>query len=493
MHIPHSRIRTLVHAPPRPTGRHVLVYMVATRRLSYTYTVQRGVALAREHGVPLVILEALRCGYRHASDRHHAFILDGMAEHARRLAGTPVLYHPWVEPRPGAGRGLLEAWARNAVAVVTDDWPGFFIPNMLTAAARQVHCAFEAVDSAGLLPLSASPRPFKRAVDFRRFFQKAARPHLAQPPVPDPIALLPTHHPRLHRIPSAIAARWPPAPPALLDARPAALAALPIDHTVAPVDLRGGTSVARRLWRRFRQTHLRAYTSGTRTMSADRTSGLSPYLHHGHISVHELVADIAAQSGPLPPPTTTATGKRHGWWGQDDDVEAFLDQVVTWRELALHHAHHVPDGARYETLPAWARATLEDHATDPRPVLLTLDQLTHGGSPDPVWNAAQHQLVRHGRIQSYLRMVWGKRILEWTPSPRDALRTLFQLNDRFALDGRDPSSVANLMWVLGRFDRAWGPERPIFGKLRFMSSTNTLRKLRCSPAAIRAWTPTPGS
>ena len=187
MTIPSTRIRSLVHSPPRADGKHVLVYMTATRRLSHNYALQRGVELAREHGVPLVILEALRCGYKYASDRFHTFVLQGMAEKASELAEGPVLYHPWVEPERGAGKGLLAAWAAEAVAVVADDHPGFFYPRMLRAAAEQVSCAFEAIDSVGLMPLSASPKAYSRAHDFRRFFQKTAVPHLNAPPEARPL------------------------------------------------------------------------------------------------------------------------------------------------------------------------------------------------------------------------------------------------------------------------------------------------------------------
>ena len=487
MTVPSSRIRKLSSLPTNPDGAYVLVYMTATRRLSYNYTLERGVVLAREHGVPLVILEALRCGYLYASDRHHSFIVQGMAEHAQTLSGSPVLYHPWVEPEQGAGKGLLAAWAKQAVAVVTDDWPGFFLPRALKAAARHVPCAFEAVDSVGLLPLSASPKPFARAHDFRRFFQRNIGPHLEDMPDAEPLAALPAE-PRLREIPQHIAKRWPPASADLLSGRPDALRSLPIDHSVAPTDLTGGSTAARQQWKTFLDGPLDSYVEGRRIMSSHASSGLSPWLHYGHISPHRMFTDITARYGDVPDPNARPMGKRAGWWGLPEDIEAFLDQVFTWRELGQHFQHHVPNASDYDTLPAWARKTLEEHADDPRPQLVSLDDLTACRSPDPIWNAAQHQLVHDGRMHNYLRMLWGKRILEWTRHPREALEFMFELNDRFALDGRDPNSVAGITWVLGRFDRAWGPERPIYGKIRYMTSTNTARKLKSTPEQIRAWT-----
>jgi deoxyribodipyrimidine photo-lyase len=172
-----------------------------------------------------------------------------------------------------------------------------------------------------------------------------------------------------------------------------------------------------------------------------------------------------------------ATGSNTGWWGVPPSVEAYLDQLLTWRELGYNSCALTDNYDRYESLPNWAQKTLADHANDKRPHLYTLEQFETARTHDTLWNAAQRQLVREGRIQNYLRMLWGKKILEWTASPREALEILIQLNNKYALDGRNPNSYSGLFWVLGRYDRAWGPERPIFGKIRYMSSDNTARKI----------------
>jgi deoxyribodipyrimidine photo-lyase len=151
---------------------------------------------------------------------------------------------------------------------------------------------------------------------------------------------------------------------------------------------------------------------------------------------------------------------------------------VTWRELCYHYAHHRPDHSSFSSLPDWARATLLEHASDPRPFTYTLEQFEDAATHDEIWNAAQRQLRESGRIHNYLRMLWGKKILHWTSSPEEAWAILVELNNRYAIDGRDPNSYGGIGWVLGRFDRAWGPERPIFGKVRYMSSKNARRKLR---------------
>jgi deoxyribodipyrimidine photo-lyase len=172
-----------------------------------------------------------------------------------------------------------------------------------------------------------------------------------------------------------------------------------------------------------------------------------------------------------------ATGSR-GWWGISDSAEAFLDQLITWRELGYNLCSSRQDYDQYESLPNWALRTLCDHAKDRRTYLYTQGQLETGATHDPLWNAAQMQLVREGRLHNYLRMLWGKKILEWSPTPEEALRVMIELNNKYALDGRDPNSYSGIFWVLGRYDRPWGPERPVFGKIRYMSSENTARKVQ---------------
>jgi deoxyribodipyrimidine photo-lyase len=170
--VPRTRIRRLGDGELRADGAFVLYWMIAARRVRWNYGLERAVELARELGKPLVVLEALRVGYAYASDRLHRFVIDGMRANERLLDGAPVLYHPYVEPEEGAGKGLLKALAADACAVVTDDWPCFFQPAMLRAAERDVHVPFEAVDSNGLLPIRSTGKAFARAFDLRRFLQR---------------------------------------------------------------------------------------------------------------------------------------------------------------------------------------------------------------------------------------------------------------------------------------------------------------------------------
>jgi deoxyribodipyrimidine photo-lyase len=472
--VPDSRLRTGNDQPLRPDRDFVLYWMTAFRRLDWHYGLQRAVGLAHDLRRPLVILEGLRCDYPWASDRIHRFVLQGMADHAQRLRRGRVYYYPYVEPTPGAGRGLLRALARRACAVVGDDWPGFFHPRLL-AAASGIPARLELVDAAGLFPARAAPRAFPTAHAFRRFLQRELPRHLTAGPEPRPlVARLPSPM----APPQAILERWPAADlPGLLGR--GGLASLPIDHEVSRVVAPGGARAAVARLSEFLEDRLAGYADHRNDPSYDGASGLSPYLHFGHVGSHHILYDLAEQeewhpgrAGP------DATGSREGWWGMSRAAEAFLDQLVTWRELGLNAAAHDPAYERFDSLPAWARRTLDQHAADRRKPCYTRDELAAAATHDPLWNAAQRQLVTEGTIQGYLRMLWGKKILEWSPDPEVAFETMVRLNNRYALDGRDPNSYSGILWCLGKFDRPWGPERAVFGTVRYMSSENTARKFK---------------
>jgi deoxyribodipyrimidine photo-lyase len=459
--------------------------MTASRRLSWNFALDRAIAWARELKRPLLVLEALRAGYPWATDRHHRFVLDGMAEHARRLARSPVGYFPYVEPAPDRGRGLLEALAARAAVVVTDDYPAFFLPRMLAAAGRRVRVRLEAVDANGLVPMRAAGRVFTTAHSFRASLQRELRTHLKDLPAADPLAGL--RLPRAAPLPAAIAGRWPAATGALLAGDGAALARLPIDHDVAPAPVTGGSAAGRRALARFVADRLARYADGHAHPDDEGTSRLSPYLHFGHVGAHEVFSAVmTAGRWTTRRLATTSRGARQGWWGVSPGAEALLDQLVTWRELGFNMCAMRDDHDRYASLPEWARRTLERHQADERPNVYSRAELAAARTDDRVWNAAQRQLVEEGWFHNYLRMVWGKRILEWSRTPADALDTMIDLMNRYALDGRDPNTYSGIFWTLGRYDRPWGPERPIFGTVRYMSSENTVRKLRMK-AYLARW------
>ncbi len=477
---PHVRIRTLGDQPVRPTGDYVLYWMIANRRTTWNFSFQRAADLAHELGKPLVVFEALRVGYPWASDRLHQFIIQGMADNRAALADQPVLYYPYLEPQAGDGRGLLAALAQASCAVISDDFPCFFLPRMIESARRQIPVRLELVDSNGLFPMYATDRVFHRAFDLRRFFQKQLLPHLEAVPRKNPLARRPL--PTLESLPAELHKRWPAADVERLAEHPEALSDLPIDHDVHVSFLRGGAQAAERRLVRFLREGLPKYHEARNEPTQEVSSGLSPYLHFGHISAHDIFNRVITRESWHPGMVAEkGKGSAQGWWGLPECVESFLDELITWRELGYNMCSHQTNYDQYESLPDWAQRTLREHERDPRDYVYSLEQFATAGTHDELWNAAQRQLVREGRMHNYLRMLWGKKILEWTASPRDALDIMIELNNKYALDGRNPNSYSGIFWVLGRYDRAWGPERRIFGKIRYMSSENTARKVKVKP------------
>ena len=454
----------------------MLYWMVAARRTRHSFGLQHATAWAKHLGRPLLVLEPLRVGYRWAADRHHVFVLQGMAAQAQRLARRGVRYLPYVEPEPGAGQGLLKALAERAAVVVTDDSPMFFLPRMLAAAARSVECRLEAVDGNGLVPVAAPDRSFSRAHSFRAYLQRTLATHLEHVPVPDPLSRYAGGQARVSR---DVLGRWRMVTPAVLSDPVALAASLPIDHEPAAVPWIGGEAEGAARLQRFMAEGLSRYATERNHPDHDAGSGLSPYLHFGHVGTHQVLHALAKRDGWTPaslgPPQG---GSREGFWGTSVEAESFLDELVTWRELGFNLCARDAQYDQFESLPAWALATMAAHEDDPRPQLYDLETLERAQTDDPLWNAAQRQLLAEGRIHNYLRMLWGKKIYQWSPSGREALARMEHLNNRWSVDGRDPNSYSGITWVLGRFDRAWGPRRPVFGTLRYMTSDSTRRKLR---------------
>ena len=470
----HERVTVIHDVEPDSSARYVLYWMIAQRRTRSNHGLGRAADWARHLRCPLLVFEPLGLAYEHASPRMHAFVIDGMRDNAAACDAQGVRYLSYVEPTRRAGRGLLAALAAHAAVVVSDDHPVHPFPKLVAHARSQIEVRFEVVDGCGMFPIRATDKLRTTAYAFRRYLQKNLPPRLEEHPSEEPLR-------KVSDLPSAVVPRdileaWPE----LRAEPPEDLSSLPIDQSVGPVNQRGGARAARARMRAFLEEDLPRYAEDRNHPDLGAESNLSPYLHFGHIGSHELFSALTRQEGwSVDDLDALANGRRSGWWGMSASAEAFLDQFITWRELGFHTCVHLPDTyASMDSLPDFAQKTLARHTGDQRPHLYSMEALEAAQTGDPIWNAAQRQLVLEGTIQNYLRMNWGKRILEWSETPEEALVRMIHLNDKYALDGRDPNSYSGILWCLGRNDRAWGPERPIFGSVRYMTSENTRRKLK---------------
>ena len=477
MPVPALRIHVANRQEIRSDRDFVLYWMTAFRRTRWNFALEHAVDHARRLRKPLVIFEPLRIRYRWASDRLHRFVIEGMRDNAAALADKPVTYFPYVEPEPGAGKPLLSSLAAHAAVVVTDDYPGFFLPRLIRAVRDTLPAALECVDSNGVIPLRAPERVFTVAHSYRRWMQHHVLDALTELPKVDPIGR--TKLPRLSGLPESIARRWPAAELVELLDR-GGIAKLRIDHTVPPTaGTPGGPAPAARRLEDFMAKRLDGYGELRNHPDEQATTGLSPYLHFGHLSSHELVSEILEHEAWTPARIGKPNGKSHGFWNLRETSEALLDQVLCWRELGFNMCFRCPESYdRYESLPPWALRTLDEHRRDQRPAIYSCEQFERAQTHDELWNAAQRELVQTGTIHNYLRMLWGKKILHWSESPEQALEVMIELNNKYGLDGRDPNSYSGIFWVFGRYDRAWGPKRPVFGSVRYMTSDSARRKLR---------------
>ncbi len=465
--VPKGRVRLLNGASPQARD-YVLYWMTSFRRAKSNFALDRAIELAKQLKKPLLVFEALRVGYQFANDRLHTFVLEGMRANERAFEGSPVKYLPFVERKRGDGRGLMEALVERACVVVGDDWPCFFVPRMQQLVADRIDCRFEVVDSNGVYPMHDTPRVFTTAHSFRVHLQKVLPAHLMQFPTEEPLARL-----DLPRFDVPLPAKWRFG----LDVE---VAELPIDHSVRAVPIPGGSDAAEKRLTQFISRIFPGYVESRNEPEVDGTSALSPYLHFGHLSSHQVFSKVVAtdETWSVEKLGPSNGGAKEGWWRLSPSAEGYLDQLVTWRELSFNMTSHRPDAYdSLDELPDYARETIRKHAKDKRERVYSLTDLEQSRTHDRLWNAAMGQLRETGWFHNYVRMLWGKKIYEWSKTAAEALHAMEYLMHKYSLDGRDPISYGGYFWILGRYDRAWGPERPVFGTLRYMSSDNTQRKL----------------
>jgi len=417
-------------------GGGVLYWMCTAVRADENPAMDAAILLAHELRLPLLVYHALSEQYPFASDRHHTFILQGALDVQEQLRRRQIPYVFHLE-RPGHREDWLKQLADAASIVITEDMPTDPAAAFLRGLCSRTQTPVVAVDTACVCPMQLAGRAWDRAFQFRDAVSKHHRERLQ------------ANWPEVQE--RAVAWEPPFKGFAPLELHPALLPDLVgtcrIDHSVGPVvDTVGGTAAGMERWQAFRERGLRHYAARRNSPLIDGVSRMSAYLHYGMVSPFRIARECAAL--------------RH------DGAEKFLDELLIWRELAWCFCRFRRDHHSWDALPAWARQTLLAHAGDRRPVIYSRGRLAAGETHDPLWNAAQKSLRIHGELHNNVRMTWGKALLQWTADPREALNLIIDLNNRYALDGRDPSSFGGILWCLGQFDRPFTPEQPVLGTVR---------------------------
>jgi deoxyribodipyrimidine photo-lyase len=456
-------LRAVPLAKRAPTqGEYVLYWMASTQRIEENWALRFATLEADRLGLPLLIHHGLDPSYPYASDRVHTFVLQGARELAARARELGLTYRFALRRTRDGDRRVVDRLASRAALVVTDLFPTAGVLERTLRFAERVACRVVMVDGVGIAPAAEFPREQSAAFQMRARLLKGLDTHLEA--VED-------RAPRRSVKESVLAsldAEW-------LDLErldiAREIARCEIDHAVGAVpNVHGGLRAARTRLDEFVSDGLDAYDERRREPSDEGgSSRLSRWLHFGMISSAEVVRAARAHAPPAA-------------------LESFLNEIVVWRELSLNFCLRRDDYTKLKATPEWAQRSMAAHKDDPRPIIYSLEELESGKTGSDLWNASQQELVQSGTMHNAVRQLWGKSVILWKRRYGDAFRTLLHLNDKYAIDGRDPNGFSGIQWCFGRFDRPF-PERPVWGTIRPMSLERARSKYD-TQSYIRRWSGT---
>jgi deoxyribodipyrimidine photo-lyase len=433
-----ERVAPLNDRSESADGDYVLYWMQQAQRAELNHALEYAVCRANELEQPLLVAFGLTDGYPEANLRHYRFLVEGLADVAAALARRAI---PFVVRR-GSPDDVALALAELASLLVCDR--GYLRPQRQwrERVAREATCPVIQVESDVVVPVELASD--KRETAARTLRPKIHR-HLDRFLVPLPSARLKADGAGID------------VPGEDLSDIDGLLDRLDLDRSVPPVPLfSGGTTPAKKMLRAFVKDSLPTYAENRGQPQTNDVSHMSKYLHFGQISPVAIALELREAGG-------------------GENTEAYLEELIIRRELPMNFVFYERDYDRYSALPEWARRTLEEHVSDERPYVYTRGQLERAETHDPYWNAAMTEMRATGYMHNYMRMYWGKKIIEWSKTPETAFRTTLYLNNKYFLDGRDANSFANVAWLFGQHDRGW-TERPVFGKVRYMNAEGLERK-----------------
>ncbi|GBF49859.1 putative deoxyribodipyrimidine photo-lyase [Leptospira ryugenii] len=480
MTVPKERIRKLNSKPINEQGKYILYWMQAYRRFDANHSFAYALQLAKSYNKHLLVYEGLRSDYEWSSPRIHQFILEGMIENRKRAEELGINYWAFVETRAQNGKGILRNIAKDAYAIVTDDFPCFIIPEQSKSLADKCDVMLLAVDGNSVIPLSLFERPASAARIMRTWIQKKF-----------PDFLLSFAKPKWNKsdIQGTNGKYAAPFSELKLETNQISslLMQIQLKETTSPVKgVIGGRSVALRLLKDFLDKKITKYAderSNPKPPVETPVSFLSPYLHFGHIGAEEIVRAVMESVSPKgldwEQLSFGKAGDRETFYTKDPAANHYLDELITWRDIGYLFFFKNPSFRKdLKDLPDWVKENLKKHKKDHREFLYDRSTWEAAKTHDPLWNAAQTELALTGRMHNYMRMLWGKKVIEWSATYEEAFDTLEYLNNKYAYDGRNPNSYTGILWCFGLFDRPWFPERNVFGNIRYMSSQSTMKKFK---------------
>ena len=440
MSIQPTRIKPLNDANIR-TEEYVLYWMQQSQRARYNHALEYAVQQANKLGQMLLVGFGLMDDYPEANLRHYTFMLEGLTETSAALASRGIK----LVLRRGQPPEVALDLGRRASMIVCDRGYLRHQRTWRKLVARQASCPVVQVESDVVVPVEV-------VSDKTEYAARTIRPKIHRHLASYLVAFKQSKvkHPSLGLKVKGIE----------LGDTEALLRKLNLDRSVPPVSdwLKGGTSRALERFDGFIRHRLKYYDQHSNQPQTNDISHMSPYLHFGQISPLQLALKISRVSDSL-----------------QTVRDAYIEQLIVRRELAMNFANYTSDYDAYTCIPGWAQKTLADHRQDKREYNYSQQQLENAGTHDPYWNASMMEMKHTGFMHNYMRMYWGKKILEWSSTPQKAFRTTLAINNKYFLDGRDPNSYTGVAWIYGVHDRAW-TERPIFGKTRYMAASGLERK-----------------
>jgi deoxyribodipyrimidine photo-lyase len=419
-------------------GDYVLYWMQASQRVEWNHSLEYTIREANQLNLPVLVYFRLIDNFPEANERHYCFMLQGLREVREKLENMNILLI--VSYAHGNYPDLLST-AQNAALVITDCGYLQFQRQWRREYAGKISCSMVQVESDVVVPVTtASSKEEYSAATIRRKITSKFNDYL----VP-----LNSSTPNL----SSLDSRFSSFP---LGDIPGALSKLKIDGSVKPSSFyRGGSEAAEKHLQDFLKHKIHYFHQLRNDASKEYVSNLSPYLHFGQISPLYVALKAMQQD----------TG----------GIDVFLEELIIRRELAINFVYYNPRYMSYDCLPDWVKKMLQKHRNDAREYRYSPGEFEQAKTHDPYWNAAQTEMKVTGKMHGYMRMYWGKKILEWSKSPEEAYRTALYLNNKYELDGRDPNGFAGVAWCFGKHDRPWA-ERPIFGNVRYMNANGLKRK-----------------
>jgi deoxyribodipyrimidine photo-lyase len=428
---------------PLQKGRFVLYWMQASQRAEYNHALEYAVRQANEQKLPVTTLFVLTDGFPEANLRHYAFMLEGLKELEARLEERGLSF---LVLRGSPEKEVVKV-SRQASMVVTDCGYLRIQRAWRQKVAENASCPVVQVETDVVVPVEeACPKEAYSAAVLRPKINSQLGKYLV------PLSETPVKNALRNQDFAGLDLKKP---------IPNILSSLSIDRAVKPVGhFRGGSSQAKRLLADFIAHKLKDYGELRSDPSLDCVSHMSPYLHFGQISPLHIALQVH-EEGRVSAKTR----------------EAYLEELIVRRELAMNFVHYNPAYDSFQAIPDWAKRTLKAHQRDKREYIYSQDGLEEAKTHDPYWNAAQREMVVTGKMHNYMRMYWGKKILEWCASPDEAFRIAVYLNNKYELDGRDPNSFTGVAWCFGKHDRPWG-ERKVFGQVRYLNDAGLRRKFK---------------